>query len=123
MIFILCKLKVLEFVFRACEMNLLYLFKIFIETMRALNPKSSKQNMEMEILTWSLGFCNWSSKGNAGESKHWCNCSEIANVGSALLCLSGGGLSVGRHLPQINPCSPSLCFAEMEREGAPSPSY
>lgn len=91
-------------------MNLLYLFKLFFETMRALNPRSSKQNMKMKILTWSLGFCNWSLKGSGGESKHWHSCNEIANVGSALLCTAGGDVSVGGHLPQTNLCSTSLCF-------------
>lgn len=81
---------------------MLYLFKLFFETMRALNPRSSKQNAKMKILTWSLGFCNWSLEGSRGESKLWHSCNEVANIGSALQCMAGGGVSVGKHLLQIN---------------------
>lgn len=110
--FFLRKLRVLEFVFRACEINLLYLFNLFFETMRDQNARSSKKKKKkkMKNLTRSLGFCNCSLKGSGGESKHWHSCNEIANVGSALLYMAGGGVSVGRHLPQTNPCSSSLCF-------------
>lgn len=57
-IFSLHKLRVHEFVFRSCKLNLLYLFKLFSEATRALKPTSFKRNIEMKILMQSLGFCD-----------------------------------------------------------------
>lgn len=122
--FFLRKLRVLEFVFRACEINLLYLFNLFFETMRDQNAKSSKKKKRK----WKT------SRGLlVSVTGVWRGVGERANIGIAamrlqmlavLFCARQEGVLVWvgtfRKLILVH-----LLFAsaEIERAGVPSPGF